>query len=105
MADIVFAVDSIPAVIAITKDPYIVLTSNILAILGLRALYFVLADLKERFWALGFGLGLVLLFIGTKMLIAEYYHFNPVVSLAIIISTIVISIIYSIKKNKTEQLL
>ena len=73
MTDIIFAVDSIPAIFAITNDPFIVLTSNIFAILGLRALYFLLADMADRFHLLSYGLAIVLMFVGIKMLIVEFY--------------------------------
>ncbi|GAA5233326.1 TerC family protein [Verticiella sediminum] len=72
--DVVFAVDSIPAIFAITTDPFIVLTSNVFAILGLRAMYFLLASLHERFHLLPYGLALVLVLIGTKMLLIDLYH-------------------------------
>lgn len=71
--DVIFAVDSIPAIFAITSDPFIVLTANIFAILGLRALYFLLADMADRFHLLAYGLALVLVFIGSKMLLADIY--------------------------------
>jgi tellurite resistance protein TerC len=73
IVDVVFAVDSIPAIFAITVDPFIVLTSNVFAILGLRALYFLLAGMHERFHLLSYGLAIVLLFIGTKMLLIDIY--------------------------------
>ena len=73
ITDIVFAVDSIPAIFAITDDAFIVMTSNIFAILGLRAMYFLLADLKERFHLLTYGLGVILVFVGIKMLIVDWY--------------------------------
>jgi len=72
--DVVFAVDSIPAIFAITTDPFIVLTSNVFAILGLRAMYFLLAGMHEKFHLLPYGLALVLVFIGTKMLLIDIYH-------------------------------
>ncbi|MBU4612159.1 TerC family protein [Achromobacter sp. GG226] len=72
--DVVFAVDSIPAIFAITTDPFIVLTSNVFAILGLRAMYFLLAGLQDRFHLLPYGLALVLVLIGTKMLLIDIYH-------------------------------
>ena len=71
--DIVFAVDSIPAIFGVTSDPFIVFTSNIFAILGLRALYFALAAMMGRFHYLKVGLGLVLVFVGVKMVIADFY--------------------------------
>jgi tellurite resistance protein TerC len=79
--DVVFAVDSIPAIFAITTDPFIVLTSNVFAVLGLRALYFLLANMKDKFHLLPYGLALVLAFIGTKMLLIDIYKIPVVFSL------------------------
>jgi len=84
VSDVVFAVDSIPAIFAITTDPFIVFTSNIFAILGLRALYFLLADVADRFHLLKYGLAMVLTFIGAKMLIAPWAHVPVVASLVVI---------------------
>jgi tellurite resistance protein TerC len=84
VTDVVFAVDSIPAIFAITTDPFIVFTSNIFAIMGLRALYFLLADVADRFHLLKYGLAMVLTFIGGKMLIAPWYHVPVQASLAIV---------------------
>jgi tellurite resistance protein TerC len=84
ITDLVFAVDSIPAIFAITTDPFIVFTSNIFAILGLRALYFLLADMAHRFHLLKYGLAMVLTFIGAKMLIAPWYHMPTAASLAVV---------------------
>ena len=83
VSDVVFAVDSIPAIFAITTDPFIVFTSNIFAIMGLRALYFLLADMADRFHLLKFGLAMVLTFIGAKMLIAPWYHVPTLASLLV----------------------
>ncbi|MFP5350081.1 MAG: TerC family protein [Gammaproteobacteria bacterium] len=83
-SDLVFAVDSIPAIFAITTDPFIVFTSNIFAILGLRALYFLMADVADRFHLLKYGLAMVLAFIGTKMLIAPWYHMPVAASLTVV---------------------
>ena len=80
--DVIFAVDSIPAIFAITQDPFIVYTSNVFAILGLRSLYFLLAAAMTRFHYLKVGLGAVLSFVGVKMLISEYYEIPIVISLA-----------------------
>ncbi|MFN3749866.1 MAG: TerC family protein [Thiobacillus sp.] len=85
VSDVVFAVDSIPAIFAITTDPFIVFTSNIFAILGLRALYFLLADVADRFHLLKYGLAMVLTFIGTKMLIAPWVHLPVAASLVVIV--------------------
>lgn len=83
-SDVIFAVDSIPAIFAITRDPFIVFSSNMFAILGLRMLYFLLAGMLERFHLLNVGLGLVLIFVGVKMIIAEYYHIPIAISLSIV---------------------
>jgi tellurite resistance protein TerC len=96
-SDLVFAVDSIPAIFAVTTDPFIVFTSNIFAIMGLRALYFLLADMAERFHLLKYGLALVLVFIGGKMLAAPWFHMPVQWSLAIVGSVILVSIGLSLK--------
>ncbi|OYZ30386.1 MAG: hypothetical protein B7X82_06080 [Hydrogenophilales bacterium 17-64-65] len=96
VSDVVFAVDSIPAIFAITTDPFIVFTSNIFAIMGLRALYFLLADVADRFHLLKYGLAMVLTFIGTKMLIAPWVHLPVVVSLVVIAVLIGGSVIASL---------
>ncbi len=95
-SDLVFAVDSIPAIFAITTDPFIVFTSNIFAIMGLRALYFLLADVADRFHLLKYGLAMVLVFIGTKMLVAPWYHVPVAASLAIVAVLIGASVIASL---------
>jgi len=96
ITDLVFAVDSIPAIFAIAPDdPFILYTSNIFAILGLRSLYFLLANSMDMFSKLHYGLAVILVFIGTKMLIMPYYHFQSTVSLAIIGGVLAISIIAS----------
>ncbi|OJW48693.1 MAG: hypothetical protein BGO63_14480 [Candidatus Accumulibacter sp. 66-26] len=92
VTDIIFAVDSIPAIFAITTDPFIVMTSNIFAILGLRALYFLLADMAGRFHLLKYGLAIVLVFIGTKMLIVEWYKIPVFVSLSAVGLILAVSI-------------
>lgn len=105
ISDVVFAVDSIPAIFAITTDPFIVLTSNLFAILGLRAMYFLLADISDRFELLHYGLAIILIFIGTKMLIEEWYKIPVLVSLAVVASILALSIIasfwYAKRKAKT----
>ncbi|MCK0506201.1 TerC family protein [Aromatoleum anaerobium] len=95
-SDLVFAVDSIPAIFAVTTDPFIVFTSNIFAILGLRALYFLLADVASRFHLLKYGLAMVLTFIGVKMLIAPWYHVPVAASLTIIAVLIGSSVVVSL---------
>lgn len=84
LSDVIFAVDSIPAIFAVTTDPFIVLTSNLFAILGLRAMYFLLANVAERFSMLKYGLAIVLVFIGIKMLIVEFYHIPVGISLTVV---------------------
>lgn len=84
LSDVIFAVDSIPAIFAVTTDPFIVLTSNLFAILGLRAMYFLLAGVAERFTMLKYGLSIILVFIGVKMLIVDFYHIPIAVSLGIV---------------------
>lgn len=103
--DIIFAVDSIPAIFAITRDPFIVLTANIFAILGLRALYFLLADLASRFHLLSYGLALVLVFIGTKMLIIDYYKIPIGIALAVTATLIASSMLISVwsSRNSVEN--
>jgi tellurite resistance protein TerC len=96
VSDLVFAVDSIPAIFAITTDPFIVFTSNIFAILGLRALYFLMADVADRFYLLKYGLAMVLTFIGAKMLITPWYHMPVAASLAIVAVLIGASVIASL---------
>lgn len=96
VSDLVFAVDSIPAIFAITTDPFIVATSNIFAIMGLRALYFLLADIAERFHLLKYGLAIVLTFIGIKMLIMPWFHMPVALSLGVVITVIGLSIVASL---------
>lgn len=95
VTDIVFAVDSIPAVFAITTDPFIVMTSNVFAILGLRALYFLLADLAARFHLLSYGLALVLIFVGSKMLIVDFYKIPVFASLAVVGAILLVAVLLS----------
>ena len=102
-SDLVFAVDSIPAIFAITTDPFIVFTSNIFAIMGLRALYFLMADVADRFHLLKYGLAMVLTFIGAKMLIAPWYHVPVAASLAIVAVLIGASVIASLLATRKES--
>jgi len=102
VSDLVFAVDSIPAIFAITTDPFIVFTSNIFAIMGLRALYFLLADVADRFHLLKYGLAMVLTFIGAKMLIAPWYHVPVQASLAIVAVLIGASVIASLIATRNQ---
>jgi tellurite resistance protein TerC len=97
IVDIVFAVDSIPAIFAITTDPFIVLTSNVFAILGLRAMYFLLANMHDRFHLLSYGLAIILVFIGTKMLLIDIYKIPVAYSLGFTALTLVVTMILSLK--------
>ncbi len=99
-SDVIFAVDSIPAIFAITTDPFIVLTSNIFAILGLRAMYFLLADMADRFSLLKYGLALVLIFIGGKMLLIDLYKIPVSVSLAVVALIIGSSVVLSLRRSR-----
>lgn len=100
LSDVVFAVDSIPAIFAITLDPFIVLTSNIFAILGLRALYFLLANMAERFHLLKYGLAAVLVFIGGKMLLVPWVHVQAWLSLVIVFILLALSVVCSLVRPK-----
>ena len=91
LSDVIFAVDSIPAIFAVTTDPFIVLTSNLFAILGLRAMYFLLAGVAERFSMLKYGLAVILVFIGIKMLIVDFYHIPIAVSLGVVFGILVMT--------------
>ena len=102
LSDVVFAVDSIPAIFAITTDPFIVFTSNIFAILGLRALYFLLADMAERFHLLKYGLAILLIFIGGKMLAAYWIHLPTQISLSVIASILTVSVVASLLTSKPK---
>jgi len=100
--DLIFAVDSIPAIFAITTDPFIVFTSNAFAILGLRSLYFLLAGAKDRFRYLRVGLAAVLVFVGGKMLLTDIFHLEPVQSLAVILVILGGSIVASLLADRRD---
>ena len=101
--DLVFAVDSIPAVFAITRDTFIVYTSNACAIVGLRSLYFLLAKMIERFVYLKIGLAVVLAFVGAKMLLRDVFEIPIPISLAVIVSTLTITILISLKATRKRK--
>lgn len=103
ISDVIFAVDSIPAIFAITTDPFIVLTSNLFAILGLRAMYFLLADLGDRFALLKYGLAAILLFIGTKMLIVEWIKIPIGISLGVIAAILTLSVALSLRHTAKQE--
>ncbi|MGF6400578.1 tellurite resistance protein TerC [Pseudomonas frederiksbergensis] len=102
-SDLMFAVDSIPAIFAITTDPFIVFTSNIFAIMGLRALYFLLADMADRFHLLKYGLAIVLVFIGTKMTLMPWLHMPVEWSLAVVGGIILTSVLLSLILTRKED--
>ncbi|WP_291010775.1 TerC family protein [Hydrogenophaga sp.] len=97
MTDVIFAVDSIPAIFAITKDPFIVLTSNVFAILGLRAMFFLLQAAASRFHLLNYGLAIILVFIGSKMMLIDIYKIPVAVSLGVVLSILAITMVWSSK--------
>ena len=97
LTDVIFAVDSIPAIFAITMDPFIVLTSNIFAILGLRAMYFLLAAVAAKFHLLSYGLAVILVFIGTKMLLIDVFKIPVLVSLGVVVAILAITMVASVK--------
>lgn len=101
--DIVFAVDSIPAVFGVTQDPFIVYSSNVFAILGLRATYFLLAGIMDSFHYVSHGLSLVLIFIGSKMLVADFFPISIVVSLIIVAIILTVAIIASVIRNRRQK--
>jgi len=100
--DLVFAVDSIPAIFAITTDPFIVYTSNVFAILGLRALFFLLAGYLNDLPLLKPALAAILVFVGTKMLIADFYHLPPLVSLGVVVAILTVAVVASILMRSDE---
>ena len=102
-SDVVFAVDSIPAILAVSREQFIVFSSNAFAILGLRALYFLLADLRDRFRYLQQGLAVILAFVGVKMIIAEWYHIETFISLGVIALVLTVSIWLSMRREARED--
>ncbi len=101
--DLIFAVDSIPAIFAITTDPFIVLTSNVFAILGLRAMYFLLADVADRFSLLKYGLAVVLVFVGAKMILIDLVKIPVGLSLAIVATVIGTSVLLSLRQDARRR--
>jgi TerC family integral membrane protein len=100
ITDIIFAVDSVPAILAVSNESYLVFASNAFAILGLRAMYFLLANAKERFHYLSHALGGILIFVGIKMSISHWYHMNTYVSLGIIVAMLIAAIIFSRQRTR-----
>jgi len=97
LPDVIFAVDSIPAIFAITMDPFIAITSSIFAILGLRAMYFLLAAVDAKFHVLSYGLVVILVFIGTKMLLIDVFKIPVLISLGAVLSTLAITMLWGVK--------
>ena len=100
LSDLVFAIDSIPAIFAVTKEPFLVYTCNVFAILGLRSMYFLLAGVVHRFVYLKYGLAAVLLFVGVKMILVDIYKIPTALSLAVVLGTITASIVASLVKTR-----
>ncbi|HGK7534863.1 TPA: TerC family protein [Klebsiella pneumoniae] len=103
LSDVIFAVDSIPAIFAVTTDPFIVLTSNMFAILGLRAMYFLLAGVAERFSMLKYGLSVILVFIGVKMLIVDFYHIPVAISLGVVGGILAVTLLINAWVNRQHD--
>jgi tellurite resistance protein TerC len=103
ITDVIFAVDSVPAVLAVTNEQYIAFASNAFAILGLRALYFLLADMRDRFQYLQTGLGVILAFVGIKMTLSYWWHMPIAASLSVIAMILTVSIVASIRSTPTAQ--
>jgi tellurite resistance protein TerC len=102
LTDVIFAVDSIPAIFAITSDPFIVLTSNVFAILGLRAMYFLLAAVANKFHLLTYGLAVILVFIGTKMMLIDIFKIPVVVSLLVVVGILAVTMIWSVRTTPKD---
>jgi len=100
VTDVLFAVDSVPAVLAVSHEQFIVFASNAFAILGLRALYFLLADMHARFSYLQLGLAIILAFVGVKMIISRWYHIDTAVSLLVIVLVLSASVVFSLRQSK-----
>ena len=103
ITDVIFAVDSVPAVLAVTNEQYIAFASNAFAILGLRALYFLLADMRDRFQYLQTGLGVILAFVGVKMVLSYWWHMPIAASLSVIAMILVVSIVASLRATPSAQ--
>lgn len=102
LTDVIFAVDSIPAIFAITTDPFIVLTSNVFAILGLRAMYFLLAAVANKFHLLNYGLAVILVFIGTKMCLIDVFKIPVAISLGVVVAIMAITMLLSVRSSSSS---
>jgi tellurite resistance protein TerC len=100
VTDVIFAVDSVPAILAVSRDPFIVFASNAFAILGLRAMYFLLGDARERFHYLAHALGAILVFVGIKMAVSHWWHVPTLASLGVIVAILVIAVVASMRKAR-----
>ena len=100
VTDVVFAVDSVPAILAVSREPFLVFASNAFAILGLRAMYFLLGDARERFHYLSHALGAILVFVGVKMGVSHWYHMPTAASLAVILGILTAAIALSVRKQR-----
>jgi len=103
LTDVIFAVDSIPAIFAITTDPFIVLTSNVFAILGLRAMYFLLAAVASKFHLLNYGLAVILVFIGTKMCLIDVFKIPVGISLGVVVAILTITMLLSVRSSSSSS--
>lgn len=103
VTDVIFAVDSVPAILAVSNEPFLVFASNAFAILGLRAMYFLLANAKQRFHYLSHALGSILVFVGVKMAVSHWYHMNTYASLAVIVAVLVAAIVLSERRTRRTQ--
>jgi tellurite resistance protein TerC len=101
-SDVIFAIDSIPAIFAVTRDPFLVYSSNVFAILGLRAMYFVLAGMLDKFVYLRPAISFILVFVGLKMLLSGVFHFPILLSLAVIVTTLSLAVILSLRRSARE---
>ena len=100
ITDVIFAVDSVPAILSISSDRFILFSSNALAILGLRALYFLLEAVRERLVYLPKGLGVILFYVGLKMIVSEWVHIDPFVSLAVILGLLTVTVVISLRATR-----
>ncbi len=100
ITDVIFAVDSVPAILAVSHEPFLVFASNAFAILGLRAMYFLLAGAKEKFHYLSHALGGILVFVGLKMTVSHWLHLNTYLSLGIIVAMLVFAVVFSLRRNQ-----
>ncbi|HEX6669823.1 MAG TPA: hypothetical protein VF061_09710, partial [Gemmatimonadales bacterium] len=101
-SDLVFAIDSIPAIFAITRDPFLVYSSNVFAILGLRALFFVLAGMMDKFVYLKPGVGIILVFVGLKMTLSHWVHLPTLLSLGVIVVTLAAAVLLSLRRSARD---